>query len=250
MHRLITVIFWLGLLLCPVPSWAFGLVGSATHSDSASSTTCSPALTTGLANGDIVFLLLKRSATNTDPTGVPTGFVQLGKSAPGGAHFLYWKIAASESSWLVTWAAAERTGCTAVTYRSDFNVTSGADITFGNTAYTTTDTTARGVAITVPTANSPVIWFGNANNSTSQTIGAPSTGNPTGWTTDVSSVYDSGSRLYRTITSVVWSGSGTTGNMDGTISVSTFDKHVFTVALNPAAAGGAETFGFRLRLTQ
>ena len=181
---IVRIIVLLVVLATPSFSYAFGLVGSVTSDNGGGSaaTTCTPTLTTGLADGDFVVILIKRGSVTTDPSAVPTGFSQLAKRTvvSSSTYFVYWKIASGESSWQFTWAVGDRTACDAATYRSGFNVTTASDITLSNTAYNTSDSTIRGASFSVPTANSPLIWLGGAHYSASHTIAAPTTGTPTG----------------------------------------------------------------------
>lgn len=192
---------------------------------------------TGTADNDIMFALVKRN-DSTAPSGVPTGWTLLGDRVPGGANsfWLYYKVAASEgTSYTWTWGAAGRTGITIVSYRDGFDTADPIDIV-SNTSYVTNDTTNRAASVSATAANSPIIFFGGVHVSASVTSTPPSA--PSAMTEDVD-YYDNAGRFARQVASVVWTGSGATGDMDATISSTQADKHAFAVVLNPSAGGGA-----------
>jgi hypothetical protein len=113
----------------------------------------------------------------------------------------------------------------------DFNVQSISDMTISNTAYNTYNATCRAASISVPDANSPMVFFGCDYSTAAVTFTKPSV--PTsGWIEDD----DAGSNVpdfWTEICSFIWSGSGATGTMDATISAGSANKHAFAVALKP-----------------
>jgi hypothetical protein len=215
---------------------AFAFVAAA-HYDSSASTSAVVTKPTGTTDNDILFALVKRT-DGTDPTTVPTGWASLGKQVAGGnptTNWLYWKLAASEgANYTWEWAGALRTGVTIATYRDGFDTADPIDVV-SNTSYTTSDTTVRAASMAVAAANSAIIFFGSAHQSSTQTFTPPTV--TTTFAEDVDT-WDSGSRFAREVASVVWTGSGATGDMDATYSATATDKIAFAVALNPAAAGG------------
>ena len=218
---------------------AFAFVAAA-HGD-ANSTSVTVNKPTGTADGDIEFLLLKHLA-NEDPNSGLTGWTQLGTrrydATSGSSHSLYYRIAASEgASYTIGWATSGRSGATVATYRDGFDTADPIDVV-SDTAYTTSNATVRAAGMTVSAANSPLIWFGNTHNSSSATM-TPAT-NPGTFVEDVDN-WNSTSRWGREIASFVWTGSGATGDMDATNSVSTTTKHAFAVALNPSGGSAATT---------
>ncbi len=218
---------------------AFAFVAAA-HGD-AISTSVTVNKPTGTADGDIEFLLLKHLA-NEDPNSGLTGWTQLGTrrydATSGSSHSLYYRIAASEgASYTIGWATSGRSGATVATYRDGFDTADPIDVV-SDTAYTTSNATVRAAGMTVSAANSPLIWFGNTHNSSSATM-TPAT-NPGTFVEDVDN-WNSTSRWGREIASFVWTGSGATGDMDATNSVSTTTKHAFAVALNPSGGSAATT---------
>jgi hypothetical protein len=87
----------------------------------------------------------------------------------------------------------------------------------------------------VPNANSPMLYFGSVYNTTVRTFTKPSAPT-TDWVEDA----DQGNTtpdISVTNGSMIWTGSGATGDMDITCSVSiTTYKHAFAVALDPPPA--------------
>jgi hypothetical protein len=218
---------------------------NAAHYDNASSTDCGINKPTNTADNDIMFAFIKRIGT-TDPSTVPTGWALLGKGTDvdsDSGYWLYWKLAASEgASYTWSWAAAARTGGTIVTYRDGFNTADPIDVV-SNTGYLTSNTTVRAASMTVGATGSPLLFFGGTHNSAAQTFTKPSVPT-TDWVEDVDQDGSTpGSRFIREICSMVWSGSGATGDMDATASVTTTTKHAFAVALNPASAASAAVTG-------
>ena len=196
---------------------------------------------TGTADNDIMFALIRQ---NTAPNSVPSGWAALGDGTglggPGAVVSLYYKVASSEPA-DYTWgfAGAARTGFSVATYRGGFDTADPIDVV-SDTTYQTSDTTVRAAGMTVTAANSPLIFFGGAHFTSSQTY-TPATV-PDTFVEDVDT-WDADSRFARHIASVVWSGSGATGDMDATVSSATTDKTAFAVALNPSAGGGGDPEG-------
>lgn len=217
---------------------AFAFVASNVY-NSSSSVSIVITKPTGTADNDIMFALLKLSGGSlADPTTVPTGWT-LGAKRTGDANNTYWvyyKVAASEGAdYTWTWTlAATRAGGTLCTYRDGFNTSTPIDV-WSNTAYITSDTIGRAASMTVAAANSPLIFFGCMGGSADRTFGPPT--NPTTFTEDYDG-WDTTSRFARCFESVVWTGSGATGNIDSTLSLTTTDKHCFAVALVPSGGGG------------
>lgn len=218
---------------------AFAFIATASvHAVSATGGTVTKP--TGTADNDLMFTDIKRSAgSEADPTTVPTGWTLLVKRTGdvNNTYWVYWKLAASEgANYTWTWAGTTRTGITVVTYRDGFNTANPIDVS-SNTAYQTSDTILRAAGMTVAAANSPLIFFGNSSGSAARTVTPPT--NPTSFAEDVD-FHDADSRWGLEVASVVWTGSGATGDIDGILSITTTDKHAFAVALNPAADGGGE----------
>ena len=214
---------------------AFGFIAAADF-DSSGATTGTIAKPTGTADNDLMFAFFKRVG-NADPTTVPTGWDLRGNIdiSSGNSVWLWSRLAASEGAsydWI--WAGSARTGGTIVTYRDGF-LTSGPIDVVSATGYEVSSTTCRAASVSAANANSPIIWFGNANSSSSILVTTHPT-NPTTLLED-KEVYSGASRSLRSISSGIWTGSGATGNMDGVLDVSTTDKNAFAVILVPSAGG-------------
>lgn len=198
---------------------------------------------TGTAENDIIFALLKR-ADPTDPSAVPSGWAQVSGSAKNTdsgfiAHWLYYKVAGGSegADYTWTWAAGARSGGTIITWRNGFDTANPINA-LSNTAYETSDTNCRAAALTVSGANSTLLFFGMVHDSADTvTFGTPN--NPASgitWTERVDTISIGDSRFGRAIYDGVWTGSGSTGTIDSTMSHTKTQKHAFAVALNPAAA--------------
>jgi len=206
---------------------------AAAHYDNASSSSGVCDKPAGTVDDDLMVALVKRVDT-TGPNSTPSGWTLLATDAVVTGHWLYYKIAASEgANYTWGWAAAGRLGVTIASYRGGFNVASPIDV-YSNTQYVTSDTICRAASMSVSAANSIIIFLGMFHGGASGTFTPPTV--PAALTEDVDR-YDSGSRLGRTVASLQpWSGSGATGDMDATISLTTADKHAFAVALTPSGA--------------
>jgi hypothetical protein len=210
---------------------------SVAHStDSAAATSLACNVPTGTVNGDLMFMLIKRG-TNGDPSGGLTGWTLGQSNTPAGAtsHWVYYRVASSEpASYTPDWgASSSRTGVTIITFTG--NHASPIDA-WSDTAYTTSDTTLRAAAFTVGAANYHLVLFGCQHSSASVTVTTGATV-PITFTERVND-WTSASRFSRYIASGDWSGSGSTGTIDATLSATSIDKHMFAVSIIPAAGGG------------
>lgn len=212
-------------------------VASANSVDSASTASLACDKPTGTADNDYMFAFIKRN-DSTAPNSVPSGWTLLGDRVPSGANsiWLYGKLAASEgTSYTWGWAAAGRTGITIATYRDGFNTSTPIDVV-SNTSYVTSNTTIRAASVSAAAANSPIIFAGGVHNSSAVTFTAPTA--PSAFAENVD-YYNDQSRFARTFALLVWTGSGATGDMDATASITTIDKHAFAVVMVPSAATAA-----------
>lgn len=200
------------------------------NSSSSSATVNKP---TGTADNDIMFAVVMRR-TSTAPNTVPTGWALLGSHVNGiYQQRLYWKLAASEgSNYTWGWSSNDKTAITIATYRGGFDTLDPIDVVSNTEFVTTPNTTVRAASMNVTSSNSSLFWFGTIYSTTVRTWTKPSIPT-TDWVED----YDGGktsSDFSRTIDSMVWAGSGATGDMDGTVQTGgTTVKHAFAVALKP-----------------
>lgn len=245
--------------LCAFPSWAGAwsyVAASAidtaggSPSDVISATTITVDVPTGTADNDFMVCAIKypSSETLTAPAGwtLPANGSYTDTTVSNTIMRVYYRLASSEpASYNWTIGVAGRFGGSCYTFRGDFNTSTPFDVD-SSTAYVTSDTTTRAV-LTTSAANEPIIWLSVGHSSTAVTVTPPTV--PTTFT-EHTDEHDGGSRFYRSVASVLWTGSGATGNMDGTLSATAANaKHAFAIALQPAAAS-AQTFGFRLRVIQ
>lgn len=219
---------------------AFAFVATAEY-NSASSSSGVCAVPTGTVDNDGIFALVMHETEYSNA--VPSGWTSLGQNTTGalGNVELFFRKAASEPA-DHTWgfATANKLRILMVTYRDGFDLTTPIDVV-SNTAYTTSNANCRAADMTVAAANSPIIYFGALKRTIATTYTPPTS--PTTFTED----YDGGSvapDFFNEIASVVWSGSGATGNIDGTMSVSLTNKHAFAVAMKPSGGGGSANTGF------
>lgn len=220
---------------------AFSFVAAGTHYDSASSTSAVVPVPAGTAENDILFALVKYgSSFGPAPTGPGSGWVSIADDTDGnsGSNWsVWWKLAVASEAADYTWTSTSgRTGGIMYAFRDGFDTADAIDVVSADANYFTNDTTNRASGITVAAANSPLIFFGMGHGSSALTQTVPT--NPTTFTEHNDS-YGANSRFWRQCASVIWSGSGATGNIDSTISSSTIEKVSFAVALNPAAAGAS-----------
>jgi len=169
----------------------------------------------------------------------PDGWTLLGsQTGDYDKYYLYSKVAGAGEPGDYTWGAdgAGKFAITISTYRDGFDTADPIDVV-SNTVYRTNNTTVRAASMAVSAADSPLVFFGANYTTGTATFTKPSV--PTNdWVED----YDGGvdtSDFWREICSMVWAGSGATGNMDATSTASLSTKHAFAVALNPPAGGPA-----------
>lgn len=211
----------------------FVAVSNYNNASSASAVVIKPA---GTVNDDIMFAVVMRN-TAAAPTTVPAGWALLGSHVNGVyQQRLYWKLAAGEgANYTWSWAAAAKTAITIAAYRGGFDIGNPIDVISNTEFVTTPNTTVRAASMNVAAPNSSLFWFGTLYSTAVRTWTKPAIPT-TGWVEN----YDGGattSDFSRTIDSMVWAGSGATGNMDGTVVTGgTTVKHAFAVALRPVPA--------------
>ena len=193
----------------------------------------------GVVDGDIMFMFLAVYIA-TPPTidSVPDGWGLVATNATSNSRwYLYWKKASSEGAsytWSLTGSC--RYYALNIAYSSgDFDVESIADITaISNTLYGTAGTTVRAASMSVPAANSPLVYFAAIYNTTVRTF-TPPTAPTTDWVEDADEGHNTPD-ISVTNGSMIWTGSGATGAMDVICSITiTTEKHAFAIALKPAA---------------
>ena len=153
-------------------------------------------------------------------------------SQVGYDFYLYCKVAgASEpSSWVWSLTGSAKVRAVVITYTAgEFEPTDIIDV-ISNTAYTTSNTTVRGASMTVSAINSPLVFFGSVYETSGKTFTAPSA--TATWVEDVDSGHTNPD-FWSSIYSMIWTSSGSTGNMDAILSSADTQKHAFVVALNP-----------------
>lgn len=148
---------------------------------------------------------------------------------------LLYKVAGGAEGASYTFSGYSTSGrimATIATYRGGFNTSDPID-TYSKDDYVTSNTTNRATALTVSAANSPIFHIGSDYHDSSVSCTAPSS--PGTFNEDVDNYQAiNGPGWVHCFYSQEWSGSGSTGDMDATLSVSeTTDKAAFGLALNP-----------------
>jgi len=195
---------------------------------------------TGTVNGDILFCWIASYHPSAIIDSVPSGWSLLGEYlANVDKYALYYKIAASEPAswdWSFTGSTKVRAVCSCYT-GGDFNPSDPIDVV-SNTAYRTDDTDCIAASMTVSAVNSPLVFWAGVYHTSEKTFTKPSVPSED-WVED-DDTWDADSDFTTEICSMIWSGSGATGDMDAILSASDIQKHAFAVALNPS--GGAATY--------
>jgi len=224
--------------LVTAPAWAASFIGDSpvdASSDATPVNSITVSVPSGTADGDVMFLVTKRSNTNAITA---TGWTELGSDddANSGARLqLFCRVASSEpASYTITWTpTAARSGGSIFTYRgSELDCTPDQ---VSNTSYETNDTNARGASLTTTAANSTLLFFALAHISSTTTF-APATV-PATFTQNSGASGDAqwsaDTRFARGAAMLSWSSSGATGTMDSTMSQSFGEKHAFVLAYAP-----------------
>lgn len=207
------------------------LRGTPTHLYALNGTTNTCAKPTGVVQYDIMFAVLVTATGYT--TSTPSGWTSLGQANSGSYYELFYKIAGGSEPSDYTWGCANAKNLSVIVayQKEQFNHINAIDQT-SNTTYTTSNTTNRAASMTVTAANSPLVFFGIVqDDSVIRTQTKPSVP-----TTDWVEEFDDGDTSaggFVEICSMIWTGSGATGNIDSTISASKTTKHAFAVSLNP-----------------
>jgi hypothetical protein len=209
---------------------AFGLVGSVTIAGVASATSVTVDKPTGVQQGDIMFALVSRYET-TNPSSVPTGWSSLGSFKYTYSWWLYYKVAGDKEpgSYTWEWSTSKKTAGQIGAYRGGFDTADPIDAS-SNLEYYVYDTIVRAGSITVPTTGSPLVIIAEAYRTSAVTFTGP--GSPWSFAED-SDQGETDGDFWAAFYSQVWSGSGSTGNVDITQSVSSQYKHAFFIALTP-----------------
>lgn len=196
----------------------------------------------GTQNGDIMFALVMLG--NNTITSVPTGWTLLKQqNAYYEFVWIYYKIANNEPTSNYTWEARfNKTvpSLTIATYRGDFDINDPIE-TFSSGNYVTSDTVLRANAISVSNVNTALLFIGfvGSNN----TVTKPTT--PTNaWNEDINRRNElySGRTNRRIFCSMIWSSSGSTGNVDGSIQNYNQGKAATLVALRPSIISNSNFF--------
>ena len=225
-------------LLLPCQAWALTFVNRA---DGDSTSTASQVINvpTSTADGNVLWMMIKRTSSTTDPNSGLTGWTQVAKQSVTSAstYWIYCRIASSEpASYTVGWAGADRTGITMVAYAYSGSGNCSTGITVVQTQYTTSDTTVRAATLTPADSSSVLFLFYGVHSTASNTLSTPS--NPTGVTSNVDDIFSAAGRFEREIGSVTLASASATGSMDSTWGGAAItDKQAFAIALT--TEGGA-----------
>jgi hypothetical protein len=221
---------------------AFGFVSAGTLFDNSSTSSAAIAVPAGTAANDLLIAHFGHSqGSPAPPNSEPSGWALIAETseAPSGTNWaIYWKLAVSSeaSDYTWGWSAAGRTGGLIVAFRDGFDTGDPIDVV-SDTGYVVADSNLRAASMVVSAANSPLIFFGGYHTSGAGKNVTPPT-NPATFSEHVDT-WGGGGRKGFGISSVIWTGSGATGDMDATTDtiVTAGAKHAFAIALNPS--GGA-----------
>jgi hypothetical protein len=196
---------------------------------------------TGTTDNDLMFTLVARENSTENPT-PPSGWTKLASAFPSNRKFwLYYKVASSEGSdYTWTWTINRDIGIMIATYRGGFDPSDPIDYDPpDNDTYVVNNTTIRASSIDVAADNSVLIFAGGCDHSS-----AVSFTPPTSFIEDAEDGETSGTADYHmTMTHYNGASAGATGNIDGTLSVSSITKQAFLVSLNPLPNIGGLFFG-------
>lgn len=184
---------------------------------------------TGTQNGDIIIAL------TTYYSGFMTGqtMTSLGDRRVTHYYSAFYKIWNTGDPTGITFSVSSggsRGKVTMASYYGDFNTSSPID-SFSNTQYITSNNIVRAASINVSEVNSAIIFFGGVYSTSARTFTKP-TGLTNLWVEDYDGG-DTGSDMWHTFDSIVWSGNGATGLIDVIVSTTATTKHAFMVALKP-----------------
>ena len=141
--------------------------------NSSGSTTAVVAAPTGLVNGDLIFVIIRRAAA-VAPTSTPSGWTLIRSVLSTYGCWIYYKIATNEgASWTWTWAASAKTLGRAHAFYGNINTSN--PIQGSTTPYSGT---ASGTAITIPTLtttsdNTHSIILASTYSTSSKTFSVP-----------------------------------------------------------------------------
>jgi hypothetical protein len=192
---------------------------------------------TGTVDGDILFQFFAIQAT-APPTIdlVPTGWNLIATRLVSTNYrfYLYWHIASGDGAsyvWSFTATGKVRGVCSSYYGNAYLGGATPIDI-YSDTQYVTADTILRATSMSVTAVNSPLIFFGAVYHTADENLGKPSLPS-TAWVADDEGWHTTADWAW-IVSSMIWTGSGATDNMDGTISAADAHKHAFAVALKPA----------------
>jgi hypothetical protein len=200
---------------------------------------------TGTVDGDMLFQAWATqgapgAAVDSVPAGWNLVFTRLVSSAY--RFYLYWKVAYLEgASWVWSFTGSSKVRGVCSCYTGDAYLGGAAPIdVYSDTQYITADTILRAASMNVASANSPLVFWGFVYHTSDEDLTEPTV--PDVWTLDDEGWHTTSDYAW-IVCSMVWTGSGATGNMDAAISASDAHKHAFAVALKPAApASGRQLF--------
>ena len=197
---------------------------------------------TGTVDGDILFCWIGfRNSSSYTIDSVPSGWALVTDGVTTAEYLtnydkyaVYYKVAASEPAswvWSFSGSCGVRAVCSCYT-GGDFDPADPIDVV-SNTAYRTDDVNCIAASMAVGSANSPLVFWGGTYTNVTMTFTKPSIPT-TDWVED-DDVWSTTGDFAIEVCSMIWSGSGATGNMSATMSGTGTAKHGFAVALNPKA---------------
>ena len=190
---------------------------------------------TGVQEGDIMFAIVCQYTIGNiiyPPSGWTVLFEKGGDSY--GCCCTYYKVAGASEPADYDWSSnrTKKTLVAIVAYRDGFDVSDPIDAVSVIEYQNNLGKLNRAAGISVSAANSPLLWMGGFYYQKAGSTTTP-TAPEDDWVEDLDSGH-ADADFWVAFFSQIWSGSGSTGDVDATISVTTRDRHASLVALNPA----------------
>ena len=195
-------------------------------------TSGTPTVPTGTVDGDLMFL---SCGTTTDViNSIDASWTQIGLINNGSYYnYLYFKVADSEpASYTVGFNGSTKSTISITSfYGFNYDTTDPVDVV-SQTPYIVSNTTNRAASMTVTNPDSAILWFSYLQVASVTTVTNPTVPFTMTEYQFAGTVF---SDLFIAVKGGEWTGSGATGDMDGTISLGdlTDRKAAIAVAINP-----------------
>ena len=225
----------------PAGNPSMSLVNNNTYTSGAG-TTNSVVLTkpTNTQDGDMMVVEIMGSSTDVTVT-PPAGWTSIATQNPNIDLYTFYKIASSEGSsytFSLSGSVTVRAGIGSYRLTGAMFNSNSPIMAVSNTQYITSDTILRAASLTTTKTYTPLIFMGFANLGSAPTINVPTS--PATFSNDIA--FNDGNFTIK-MASLMWTGSGSTGNVDATINGSTTFKGAIMVAFNTVKQTYSITWG-------